>query len=216
MRKIVWAGQWPSSQNSAYRDGHNLCRACYTVVCRSRPGRTSIPDAVSCSGSWVSQLQGLLLRGGLVWRFSFRPLSFCILQPLLNGSFFSEVVLRASTWLFPLPWHGGHCWRSRQLKTNSFPIKKRATTYFVSRSFGSLVAVTVVIYGQPYIWSAISQCRQAMSIRFCMSWWFLVLPVRKDHWYSMDFLVDVGFVGFFLNSTQLFLFHFVFLPEFWA
>ena len=33
---------------------------------------------------------------------------------------------------------------------------------------------------------------------------------------EMDFLVDVGFVGFFLNNTQLFLFHFVFLPEFWA
>ena len=41
----------PPPGNSAYRNGHSLCRACYTGVCRSRPGRTPIPDAISCSGS---------------------------------------------------------------------------------------------------------------------------------------------------------------------
>ena len=39
------------SGNSACRDGRSLCRACYTDACRSRPGRTPIPDAISCSGS---------------------------------------------------------------------------------------------------------------------------------------------------------------------
>ena len=39
------------SGNSACRDGHSPCIACYTGVCRSRPGRTTNPDAISCSGS---------------------------------------------------------------------------------------------------------------------------------------------------------------------
>lgn len=41
----------PPPGNSACRDGHSPCIACYTGVCRSRPGRTPIPDAISCSGS---------------------------------------------------------------------------------------------------------------------------------------------------------------------
>lgn len=41
----------PPPENSVYRDGHSLCRACCTGACRSRPGRTPIPDAISCSGS---------------------------------------------------------------------------------------------------------------------------------------------------------------------
>ena len=41
----------PPPGNSACRDGHSPCRACCTGACRSRPGRTPIPDAISCSGS---------------------------------------------------------------------------------------------------------------------------------------------------------------------
>ena len=41
----------PPPGSSACRDGYSPCRACYTGVCRSRPGRTPIPDAISCSGS---------------------------------------------------------------------------------------------------------------------------------------------------------------------
>lgn len=41
----------PPPGSSACRDGHSPCIACYTGVCRSRPGRTPIPDAISCSGS---------------------------------------------------------------------------------------------------------------------------------------------------------------------
>jgi len=41
----------PPPGNSACRDGYSPCIACYTGVCRSRPGRTPIPDAISCSGS---------------------------------------------------------------------------------------------------------------------------------------------------------------------
>ena len=41
----------PPPGNSACRDGHSPCRACYTGVCRSHPGRTPIPDTISCSDS---------------------------------------------------------------------------------------------------------------------------------------------------------------------
>lgn len=41
----------PPPGNSACRDGHSPYIACYTGVCRSCPGRTPIPDAISCSGS---------------------------------------------------------------------------------------------------------------------------------------------------------------------
>ena len=41
----------PPPGNSACRDGHSPCIACYTGVCRSHPGRTPIPDAISCCGS---------------------------------------------------------------------------------------------------------------------------------------------------------------------
>jgi len=41
----------PPPGNSACRDGRSLCRACYTGVCRFRSGRTTIPNAISCSGS---------------------------------------------------------------------------------------------------------------------------------------------------------------------
>lgn len=58
--RIFWNGgkdradrTTPQPGDSAYRDGHSPYRACYTGVCCSRPGRgrTTIPDAIPCSGS---------------------------------------------------------------------------------------------------------------------------------------------------------------------
>ena len=78
----------PPPGNSVCRDGRSSCRACYTGACRSRPGRTTTPDAISCSGSKVAHLRGLLLRGGLVRAFPFRALTFRVLQPLPDGRLF--------------------------------------------------------------------------------------------------------------------------------
>lgn len=54
----------PPSGNAVCRDELSLCRACYSGACRSHPRRTPIPDAISCSGSYVAQLRELLLQGG--------------------------------------------------------------------------------------------------------------------------------------------------------